>query len=321
MASEPGLVSTRAAPDSPASELLTRRLIVFTLCSIIIGIVMTNLVMSVPVAIPTHTGDEARRYWEVAAVAAAIVFGAALFVAAFTARRLWLSGGVRAEYVSPPPLRFAVAPAEMVWTCAATSFALFLIAIYAELPDWITALAILVPMLPVLALEGVHRWRLDGFYALFLGVSLLQAGHLGEHSAQVLQLVIHDGNLDKSHGVFGQFDFETVHFWWDTAIWFVTAALLLRYWGNGWVWVSFAFASMHQLEHSYLYYVFLTDFDYYMAGGLAGIMGKGGIIGSPFARPYLHFFYNFLVTVPMLIGLWSQQQQQPDGQPVSDAER
>lgn len=307
MTSEPRIAGAPAQPAATAaSRLLTRRLIVFVLCTLVIAMVMTNLVMSVPVAIPSHSGSEAFRYWEAAAVAAAIVLGSALAVAAVTARRLWFSGS-RPVYESPPPLRFAVAPIELVVFSAGSSFSLFLIAIATEQADWITALAMLVPWLPTVALESVHRWRIDGFYALFLGVSLLQAGHLGEHSAQVLQLVIHDGNLDRSHGIFGQFDFETVHFWWDTAIWFVTAALLLRYWGNGWVWVSFAFASLHQMEHSYLYYVFLADFDWYMEGGLAGVMGKGGVIGSPFARPYLHFLYNFLVTTPMLIGLWSQQ--------------
>ena len=39
---------------------------------------------------------------------------------------------------------------------------------------------------------------------------------------------------------------------------------------------------------------------------LAGIMGNGGLIGSPLARPYLHFTYNFLVVVPMVLALLDQ---------------
>jgi hypothetical protein len=68
----------------------------------------------------------------------------------------------------------------------------------------------------------------------------------------------------------------------------------------------------------YLYYVFLTDYTYYMEGGLAGIMGKGGVIGSPLFRPYLHFFYNFLVTVPMLIGLWMQPPPEKRDRPMPE---
>ena len=35
-------------------------------------------------------------------------------------------------------------------------------------------------------------------------------------------------------------------------------------------------------------------------------MGNGGLIGSPVARPYLHFAYNFLVVVPMVLAFLDQ---------------
>ena len=35
-------------------------------------------------------------------------------------------------------------------------------------------------------------------------------------------------------------------------------------------------------------------------------MGNGGLIGSPVARPYLHFAYNFLVVVPMVCAFLDQ---------------
>jgi hypothetical protein len=60
------------------------------------------------------------------------------------------------------------------------------------------------------------------------------------------------------------------------------------------------------MEHVYLYFVYLADMDFYAEGGLAGILGKGGVIGSPLARPYLHFTYNLLVTVPMVLALWRE---------------
>jgi hypothetical protein len=48
---------------------------------------------------------------------------------------------------------------------------------------------------------------------------------------------------------------------------------------------------------------------FYAEGGLAGILGKGGVIGSPLARPYLHFTYNLFVTVPMVLALWRESRR------------
>jgi hypothetical protein len=69
------------------------------------------------------------------------------------------------------------------------------------------------------------------------------------------------------------------------------------------------------MEHVYLYFVFLADMDFYAEGGLAGILGKGGVIGSPLARPYLHFTYNALVTVPMVLALWHESRRVDDRAP------
>ena len=44
----------------------------------------------------------------------------------------------------------------------------------------------------------------------------------------------------------------------------------------------------------------------YLSGGAAGIMGHYGLIGSPLDRPYLHYTYNFIVIVPMLIAFWDE---------------
>jgi hypothetical protein len=35
-------------------------------------------------------------------------------------------------------------------------------------------------------------------------------------------------------------------------------------------------------------------------------MGYDGVIGSPLARPYLHFAYNFLVVLPMVLAFWDE---------------
>jgi len=43
-----------------------------------------------------------------------------------------------------------------------------------------------------------------------------------------------------------------------------------------------------------------------LAGGFNGIMGHHGMIGSPLDRPYLHYTYNLIVFVPMLIAIWDE---------------
>jgi len=35
-------------------------------------------------------------------------------------------------------------------------------------------------------------------------------------------------------------------------------------------------------------------------------MGDEGMIGSPLDRPYLHYTYNLIVFVPMLIAIWDE---------------
>jgi hypothetical protein len=76
--------------------------------------------------------------------------------------------------------------------------------------------------------------------------------------------------------------------------------------GNRWLWVAFIAASLHEVEHLYLYWIYNSDPSFYVHGGLEGIMGNGGLIGSPLARPYLHFTYNFLVVVPMVCAFLDQ---------------
>jgi hypothetical protein len=172
---------------------------------------------------------------------------------------------------------------------------------------WVIALFGLAPSLPLVVSEVVWKYERYGAWALFGVIVMLQLGHLGEHSVQVLQLLLSGGQLAQSHGVFGQLDFETVHFTWDSAIW-LSLCLLLRPFasGNRWLWVAFAAASLHEVEHVYLFWIYNTHPAFYAAGGFEGIMGYDGVIGSPLARPYLHFTYNFLVILPIVLAFWDE---------------
>jgi hypothetical protein len=153
----------------------------------------------------------------------------------------------------------------------------------------------------------VWKYEHYGLWAVFGVAVLLQIGHMGEHTVQVVELLLYNGRLAQSHGVFGQLDFETVHFIWDSAVWVLLCVVLTRFSrGNRWLWIAFAAASVHEVEHLYLFWIYQTDRWFYIHGGLEGIMGNGGLIGSPLARPYLHFAYNFIVVVPMLCAFLDQ---------------
>jgi hypothetical protein len=139
-------------------------------------------------------------------------------------------------------------------------------------------------------------------------------------------------------GVFGQLDFETIHLVWDTAVWLGALWLLTKFPRNPFLWLAMAFASLHEIEHLFLGYIYFVEgehiFSYtrtiwattlegrqvvahpvgqetistnfYEAGGRIGIMGQNGMFeqlalsgGSSLPlRPNLHFVYNTLVVIP-----------------------
>jgi hypothetical protein len=204
----------------------------------------------------------------------------------------------------PAGLRLRRVPRRVAVITAIASATLFDGAAVLHLPLWLIALLALLPWVPLLWLETVWKHEHYGFFSALFVLTLLQVGHMTEHSVQVGQLMATHGMLARSHGVFGQLDFETVHFYWDSAVWIGVAVLLLRFRENRWLWASFVAASLHEVEHLYLYYLYLMHNGYYLQGGFAGIMGRGGVVGSPLYRPYLHFTYNVFVVGPLVVGCW-----------------
>jgi hypothetical protein len=289
----------------------TRRLALFTLPLCLPLALVAYLTLAVPVSIPMHDmRDDAVRYWPAALAAVAVVLTAAGFVALQARRRAREPAyeTVPAERGPwfPQALGLQATPALVIAGVAAISVLLASMATMHDMPLWSIVLAAALPWFPVIVAETIWKHQRCGVFALLWFVTLLQVGHMGEHTTQVSQLLATDGDIDRSHGVFGALDFETVHFYWDTTIWLITALMLHRFVRNPWLWVAFGAASLHQMEHVYLYFVYLADMEFYGDGGLAGILGKGGVIGSPLARPYLHFTYNLFVTVPMVLACWHE---------------
>jgi hypothetical protein len=281
------------------------------------------LVMEVPVAAPLPGGHvlwfcplaapplphgEALRHWSLSVLGAGMVLCVdAVTVAVWLRLRRRPRPAADPEGAHPDPLRLERVPARAAWISAAASLTLLAAGTVQGYAMWVTVGMVLLPWLPLVVVEAAWKYEHYGLWAIFGVVVLLQIGHMGEHTVQVVQLLLYDGQLARSHGIFGQLDFETVHFFWDSSIWLCLCLVLPRFGsGNRWLWVAFTAASVHQVEHIYLFWVYRADPNFYIHGGLAGIMGNGGLIGSPLARPYLHFTYNLLVVVPMVLAFWDQ---------------
>jgi hypothetical protein len=198
-------------------------------------------------------------------------------------------------------------PGRVALLAVSISSALVLGGIIERLPLWGIALAVLLPWLPIWWFDAAWQTRHYGLYGFFGALTLFQLGHMLEHTAELVQLFLNHGNLTQSHGVFGVLDNEVVHFYWNIGVWLGIALLLYRLGSrNPWLWIAFVAAGLHMVEHVYLFWLYVFHQEFWSAGGWAGILGRGGLIGSPLDRPYLHFVYNYFEVVPLVIGFWDQ---------------
>lgn len=301
------------------------RLVLFITLMTAAGILLAAGAMLVPIKAPLLPAAERFRYLWV--FIAAVVFVLVVATAWIIAMRAWWrrhpaavdsaasdpvpgvdeGHGLRARLAPLAVLRPELVPGRLIVITALTALGMVIGAAVLALPPYAIVSAALIPWIPMFFVEGVRKYQHYGMYALFGATALLQTGHLGEHTVQVIQVFVFSGDLARAHGVFGQLDFETVHFFWDGLVWIALGALLLRFGTtNRWLWVAFIAASVHEVEHLYLMFVYKTDYTFYLHGGYEGVMGYGGLIGSPFFRPYLHFAYNVCVIVPLLFAFWDQ---------------
>jgi hypothetical protein len=213
----------------------------------------------------------------------------------------------RLSLATLPAWRLNHFPPRGVLLATSISCALVLGGVIERLPLWGIALAVLLPWLPIWWFDATWQVRHYGLYGFFAALTVFQLGHMTEHTAELVQLFRNHGNLAQSHGVFGLLDTEVVHFYWNIGVWLGIAFLLYRLGSrNPWLWIAFGAASLHMVEHVYLYWLYVFHQDFWSAGGWAGIMGRGALIGSPLDRPYLHFLYNYLEVVPLVIAFWDQ---------------
>jgi hypothetical protein len=279
------------------------------------------MVANVPVVQPRLPDGEIRQHWREAVTAALIVAAFAVLVTAFVLRgrgersltaRVQADAGGGFPWV-PRALQFQRVPRRLVLAAASASVLFAVAAGLSGYPAWLIGGAVLLLWISLGAWEVVWKYKHYGLYAFFVAVVAFQFVHMGEHTVQVVQLLVNNGDLGRSHGAFGQLDFELVHFISVTGLWLCLAFLLhVVRGGNRWLWIAFAAACLHEVEHIYLFWLYVGHREFYDAGGFAGVMASGGVIGSPLARPYLHFAYNLGVVVPMAVALWDESTRLSD---------
>jgi hypothetical protein len=276
---------------------------------------LAYMAVYVPVLGPKLTRAEANQHWTPAIISALVVATGSAWVVRTARRRRRADPSlreIRAGDEGPLPripqsLRIEGVPAVWVWRGVAFSLGTVPFSVVFGAPLWLAWLAILSPWFPIIALEARRKAADNMLLACFGLLVILQLLHMVEHTTQIAQLGLSGGALAKAHGVIGQLDFELVHFIADTTLWISLGVLAIRFKArNAWLWVAFAAAAFHQVEHFYLFYLNLFEHTVYLSGGAAGIMGHYGLIGSPLDRPYLHYSYNFIVIVPMLIAFWDE---------------
>jgi CRP-like cAMP-binding protein len=228
---------------------------------------------------------------------------------------------------------------------ALCSYFLQLIGIWLHWALWAIALGTIIPWIPLFSMKILWTSKHYGFMALYLSIMILQAGHVGEHVVQMLQFIFiynpqanppclgwsWHGYCGLAHGVFGELDRELVHFIWDGLI--LVACIIVRVHfrnsKNIWLTLALVAAAVHQVEHCYLFgnYVFNNYFynhggyflGVHIVNGIAaqnGLLGYQGLLGSaiPFINPILpsrinlHFIYNTLVFIPMVLAFRKQVQ-------------
>lgn len=169
--------------------------------------------------------------------------------------------------------------------------------------------------------------------------------HVGEQVVQMLQFIFiynphanppclgwnWHGYCGAAHGVFGELDRELVHFVWDGLILVATIVVRIYFRKSKNIWLTLAIvaAAVHQVEHVYLFGNYVFNNYFYNHGGYFlgvhiidglsaqnGLLGYNGVIGSLFpainpilpSRINLHFIYNSLVLIPMVLAFRKQLQ-------------
>jgi hypothetical protein len=135
--------------------------------------------------------------------------------------------------------------------------------------------------------------------ALLGFLAVAQTAHLFEHVAQMVQIHVQHLSGASAQGIVGQLNIEWVHFIWNALVLVTLLVLLPQFRANPWLVAVTPLAAWHFVEHSVMIATYIRT----GVSGTPGLLSSGGLLvgGLPIARPDLHFLYNLIETVPLLI--------------------
>ncbi|MEM7331082.1 MAG: hypothetical protein AAF490_03245 [Chloroflexota bacterium] len=127
-------------------------------------------------------------------------------------------------------------------------------------------------------------------------------GHFSEHVIQIYQIYILGWLPKEAGGILGLWfpwlaESEILHIAYNGAMWIGILLLWKGVQGQSrtfWKW-ALIFQTWHLFEHVILMYQFVAK-DYWFGGARQTSIGE-----IFFPRPELHFMYNFIVFVPLMI--------------------
>jgi hypothetical protein len=172
---------------------------------------------------------------------------------------------------------------------------------------WQVALLVILAWLPLFLLKTASIYRQYGWLAFFFILVVTQGAHLLEHVAQMIQIHLLGLSGLQARGIIGTLDIEWVHFIWNSWVLIGAVLLVFLFRKNPWLWVLLAISTWHEIEHVYIMSVFLKTGH----PGAPGLLARGGAIGGglPLTRPDLHFYYNLLEELVLIIAYLYQIQR------------
>ena len=184
---------------------------------------------------------------------------------------------------------------------------------------WQVAILVILAWLPLFFLKTVSIQRQYGWLAFFFILVVTQGAHVLEHVAQMVQIHLLGLSGLQARGILGMLDIEWVHFIWNAWVLLCAVLLVFIFRKNPWLWVLLVISVWHEMEHVYIMSVFLHTGHI----GAPGLLARGGAIGGglPLSRPDLHFFYNLLEELVLIIAYIYQIQRLPKSEEIPSPSR
>jgi hypothetical protein len=174
---------------------------------------------------------------------------------------------------------------------------------------WQVAILVILAWLPLFFLKTASIQRQYGWLAFFFILVVTQGAHVFEHVAQMVQIHLLGLSGLQARGILGMLDIEWVHFIWNAWVLLCAALLVFLFRKNPWLWVLLVISVWHEIEHISIMSVFLHTGH----PGAPGLLARGGAIGGglPLSRPDLHFYYNLLEELVLIIAYLYQIRRLP----------